>query len=86
MLSKKALAGSLAILAGASYLFLVALNLIWPSLFNFIFNAQFLGANVASLFPQIFSLGRFVGTFFVLVATGWVGGYIWGLLYNRFVR
>lgn len=86
MLSKKALANSLAVLAGLSYLFLYVLNLLLPSVFSFVFNAQFLGANVASLFPQEFSLGRFVGTFVILVATAWVGGYLWGLIYNRFVN
>ena len=47
-LSQNAFANSMAILTAAFYLLLYLINLIAPGLFRFLFNAQFLGADVAS--------------------------------------
>jgi hypothetical protein len=62
MLSEFAFANSLAILTGLLYIVFVILQLLAPNLFKFLFNTQFLGADVASLFPRRISAGSFVGT------------------------
>ncbi len=82
MFNKFALANSLAILMGVFYVFFVILNLLAPPLFEFLFNAQFLGAEVSVLLPQEFSLSTSLTTFVILVTTGWVLGFLWAWLYN----
>ena len=83
MLSEFAFANSLAILTGLLYIVFVILLLLAPNLFRFLFNTQFLGADVASLFPKRISPGSFAGTLVTLVVTGWICGYAWAWLYNR---
>ena len=82
MLSEFAFANSLAILTGLLYIVFVILLLLAPNLFKFLFNTQFLGADVASLFPRRISAGRFAGTLVTLVVSGWIFGYAWAWLYN----
>lgn len=83
MLSELALANSLAMLTGLLYIVFVILRLLAPNLFTFLFNTQFLGADVASLFPRRISAGRFAGTLVTLVVSAWIFGYAWAWLYNR---
>jgi hypothetical protein len=49
----------MAILTAAFYLLFYLINLIPPGLFRFLFNAQFLGADVASLLTKEFAAGNF---------------------------
>lgn len=83
MLSEFAFANSLAILTGLLYIVFVILLLLAPNLFKFLFNTQFLGADVASLFPRRISARSFAGTLVTLVVSAWVFGYAWVWLYNR---
>ena len=83
LLDKVAFANSLAVLTALLYLVFYLLELAAPSAFVFLFNAQFLGADVASLMPKI-SLAYFTGTLAVLVIFCWVFGYAWAWLYNWF--
>ena len=83
MLSEFAFANSLAILTALLYIVFVILLVLAPNLFKFLFNTQFLGADVASLFPRRISAGRFAGTLVTLVVSGWIFGYAWAWLYNR---
>ena len=85
MLDKIAFANSLAILTVLFYIILYALSLVAPAAFTFFFNAQFLGANVASLLPQ-FSPSAFIGTLVVLAVTVWIFGYAWAGLYNKLAK
>ena len=85
ILDKTAFANSLAILMIVFYVILYVLYLVTPSAFTFFFNAQFLGADVASLLPQ-FSLSAFIGTLVVLTITCWIFGYAWAGLYNRLAK
>ena len=62
MLSKMALATSLAILSGLVYLLFYVLAVIWRDAFRFLFNAQFFGADIASLLPRELTYVAFVGT------------------------
>ena len=85
MLNPMAFANSLAALSGAFYLILYVLAIISREAFQFLFNAQFLGADVASLLPQQLTYGAFVGTLLVLIVTAWVFAFAWAWLYNRMV-
>ena len=81
ILDKTAFANSLAILMALFYLILYLISLAAPGAFVFLFNAQFLGANVAPLLPE-FSLANSAGIFAVLVGFCWISGYAWAGLYN----
>ena len=86
MLNKVAFASALSLLTAALYLLLYLLAVLMPTVFRFIFNAQFLGADVASLLPRELSFLTFDATLVVLVITTWVFGYLWAQLYNRFAQ
>ena len=83
MLNTIAFANSLAILSGVFYMVLYVLAVIWWDAFQVLFNAQFLGADVASLLPRQLTYGAFVGTLLVLIVTAWVFAFTWAWLYNR---
>jgi ABC-type bacteriocin/lantibiotic exporter with double-glycine peptidase domain len=84
MLKPAAFATSLAILTGAFYLLIHLIRLIAPILFRFIYNAQFMGADVASLMwgPGV-PIGTFIISFILAVLTAWLFGYVWAWLYNK---
>ena len=82
MLNTLAFANSLAILSGVFYMALYVLAIVWRDAFRFVLNAQFLGADVASLIPREVTYGGFVGTLIVLIASAWGFGYAWSWLYN----
>ena len=86
MLNKMALASSLAILCGLIYLLFYVLAVVWRDGFRFVFNAQFFGADIASLLPRELSYMTFIGTWVVLIVSGWVFGYCWAWLYNQLSR
>lgn len=87
MLDKAAFANSLAILTGLTYYILFYLiNLVAPPAFRLLFNAQFLGADVASLLPKAFSFRNFFAGIIIVVITAWVFGYVWAWLYNRLAK
>ena len=67
MLNAIAFANSAAIVTGALYLVLSLLAMVWREGFRFLFNAQFFGADVASLLPRQLTAGIFVGTLVALV-------------------
>jgi hypothetical protein len=85
MLNPIAFANSLAIVSGVFCLALCVLAVVWRDAFRFVFNAQFLGADVASLLP----LGRratgFLATLVALVVGAWLLGFCWAWLYNSLV-
>ena len=86
MLNQAAFANALAILTGALFLVFHLIRLIAPIGFRFLFNAQFLGADVASLLWRDIPLGTFIISLIAAVATAWVFGYAWAWLYNRLAR
>ncbi len=81
-----AFASSLAVLTAAVYLVLSLLAIVSPATFQVVFNAQFFGADVASLLPRVVPDGGFVRTFIILVVTAWLFGYVWAWLYNLLAR
>lgn len=85
MLKQQAFANSIAATTGIVYIVFYVLWLIVPGFFEFLFNAQFLGADVASLIRD-WSLGSFVATLVAVVVVAWLVGYVWAGLYNRFSK
>ncbi|MGH7266657.1 MAG: DUF5676 family membrane protein [Candidatus Rokuibacteriota bacterium] len=83
MLRPVAFATALALVAAIMHLLFALTALLSPSLFRLLFNAQFFGADVASLLPRVIPYDGFVVTFVVLVISAWVIGYAWAWLYNR---
>ena len=83
MISPFAFATSLALLTAMLYLLFFVLDLVAPGVFRFLFNAQFFGADVASLLPQRAPLGAVVGAFMAWLMSAWVLGYAWAWLYNQ---
>ena len=80
MLKASAFAHSLTILTGVFYLLLYLLAVLSRDAFRFLFNAQFLGADVASLLPQQLTVGGFVGTLVAILIFAWIFGYAWAWL------
>ena len=83
MISPFAFATSLALLTAVLFVLFLLLGLVAPGVFRFLFNAQFFGADVASLLPQRASFGAVVGTLAALLVSAWALGYAWAWLYNR---
>lgn len=83
MLNATAAAHALTILVTGLYVGFHVLGLLSPRAFVFLFNAQFFGADAASLLPKDFSLGDVLGTLLALAGTSWILGYVGVRLYNR---
>jgi len=83
LFNQLAFATSLAIISGVLYLLFYVMAVVWRSGFRFLFNAQFFGADVASLLPQELSYTGFVSTLVTVIVSAWVVGYAWAWLYNR---
>lgn len=79
---KKALANSLGILSGLFYIVFYLLSVVAPAMFESVYNAQFFGADVASLVPSGFSVSILVAVFI----TSWIAGYVWAMIYNSFSK
>lgn len=86
MFKEAAFASSLAILTGVFYIILYLLAIVSRDAFRFLFNAQFFGADVASLLPQQLTVSTFVGTLVAILVFVWVFGYAWAWLYNQMSR
>ncbi len=85
MLNKTAFANAIALVTALFYFIFYLVSLIAPAAFKYLFNAQFLGANVASLMPGI-SFTNFLGILFTLVIFTWLMGYLWAWFYNWFAK
>lgn len=81
-----AFANTLAITTAVLALVLIVLRIGFPSLFVFIFNAQFFGADVASLLPEHVHLFTLMGELAAFVGGAWGFGLLGAVLYNRFIR
>jgi hypothetical protein len=86
MLNPIAFANAIAVTTAALTVFLWALRFLLPSFFTFFFNAQFFGADVASLLPKDTSPILMLVEFVALLAGAWGIGFLWALLYNKFSR
>jgi hypothetical protein len=86
MLNKLAVANSLAVLTAGLYLLFALIALVSPRLFQLLFDAQFFGANVASLFPKVQPSMASLITLVIMIGMAWLVGYAWAWLYNRFAK
>jgi len=83
MLKPIAFANAIAVTTAVLTVVLWALRVLLPSFFTFFFNAQFFGADVASLLPKDANLLLMLAEFIALLAGAWGIGYLWATLYNR---
>jgi hypothetical protein len=86
VLNKLAFANSLAVLTAVLYVLFAILALVAPRVFQILFDAQFFGANVASLFPKLRPSAASLMTLVLMIGMSWVMGYAWAWLYNRFAK
>jgi hypothetical protein len=86
MLKPIAFANAIAATTAALTVFLWALRFLLPSFFTFFFNAQFFGADVASLLPKDTNLPLMLAEFSALLAGAWGIGFVWATLYNRWAK
>ena len=86
MLNKLAFANALAILTAALYVLFAIIALASTRAFAILFDAQFFGANVASLFPKVQPSATSLLTLVLMIGMSWVVGYAWAWLYNRFAK
>lgn len=86
MLKPVPFANAVAVTTAALTVFLWALRFLLPTFFTFFFNAQFFGADVASLLPKDVSLLLMLAEFAALLAGAWGIGFLWAVLYNKFAR
>jgi hypothetical protein len=81
-----AFANALAIATGMLWLVLITLKVAAPAAFVFIFNAQFFGADVASLLPKETDVTSLLGEILAFVGGAWGFGIVGAVLYNRFIQ
>jgi hypothetical protein len=81
-----AFANTLAITTAVLALTLVLLRIVFPPLFVFIFNAQFFGADVASLLPQHVNVVKMIGELVAFVGGAWGFGLLGAIVYNRLIQ
>lgn len=86
MLKPLAFANAVAVTTALLTVFLWALRFVLPPFFTFFFNAQFFGADVASLLPKDVSPLLMLAEFVALLAGAWGIGFVWAFLYNKFAR
>jgi 2TM family of unknown function (DUF5676) len=86
VLNKLAFANSLAVLTAVLYVLFAILALVAPRVFQILFDAQFFGANVASLFPKVQPSAASLVTLVLMIGMSWVVGYAWAWLYNQFAK
>ena len=86
MLKPIAFANAIAATTAALTIFLWALRFLLPPFFTFFFNAQFFGADVASLLPKEATLLLMLAEFIALLAGAWGIGFMWAALYNRLAK
>jgi hypothetical protein len=85
-LNRLAFANSLAVLTAALYVLFAILALVSPALFALLFDAQFFGANVASLLPKVQPSAASLVTLVLMIGMSWVLGYVWAWLYNQLAK
>jgi len=65
---------------------LIVLRAMAPSAFLFVFNAQFFGADVASLLPNQVDTLKMTAELAAFVGGAWGFGLLGAILYNRFIQ
>ncbi|MBA2252479.1 MAG: hypothetical protein H0W13_07215 [Nitrospirales bacterium] len=81
-----AFANTLAITTAVLGLVLILLRIVFPPLFVFVFNAQFFGADVASLLPEGVNIPKMIGELVAFVGGAWGFGLLGAMIYNRLIH
>jgi hypothetical protein len=81
-----AFANALALTTAVLAIVLLVLRAVAPSVFVFVFNAQFFGADVASLLPNQADTLKLAGELAAFVGGAWGFGLLGAVLYNRFIQ
>ena len=84
-LNPKSFANAFAVFAVIFYVAFYLLNYVLPELFVFLFNAQFFGADLATLIPQM-TIGGLIGMVIAAAVLCWISGYLIAFFYNKFNR
>ena len=84
-LNPHAVANAGAALTVLCYLLFYCLSRVAPAAFAYLFNSQFLGADIARSVPAL-SAGSFVGLLVTITVFSWIGSYLWARLYNWFLK
>ncbi len=79
-------ANALTLTATGLFVFLIGLREVAPAFFVSFFNAQFFGADVASLLPPHPGFGRLLADLSIMLVGAWLFGYCWAVIYNRLIR
>jgi len=81
-----AFANALALTTAVLAITLLVLRAAAPAAFLFIFNAQFFGADVASLLPNQVDTLKMAGELGAFVGGAWGFGLLGAILYNHFIQ
>lgn len=86
MLKPIPFANAIAVTTATLAVFLFVLRALSPPFFIFFFNAQFFGADVASLLPKASNPLLVLAELVALLAGAWAIGFVWATLYNRWAK
>lgn len=84
-LNKKAFANAMGAVTALVYAVFWILQMVAPATFSFIWNAQFMGADMAALVGNM-SAGSFIGVLIAMGVMGWVMGWLIAHFYNKFSK
>lgn len=84
-LNKKAFGNAMAAVTGLVYIVFYLLMVAAPGAFEFLWNAQFLGADMAAFVTSV-SFGAFLGVLITMLVMGWVMGWLLAHFYNKFSK
>ena len=83
-LKPSSVANASAVLTIICYLAFYVLSRVSPALFAYLFNSQFLGADIAGSVPPL-NEAAVTGLLLSLAVFAWVASYLWAHLYNYFL-
>lgn len=75
----------MALVTGLVYVVFYILMVAAPGAFEFLWNAQFMGADMAALVSGV-SFGTFLGVLITMLVMGWIMGWLIAHFYNKFTR
>ncbi|MHB1330921.1 MAG: DUF5676 family membrane protein [Minisyncoccota bacterium] len=84
-MNKKAFANAMGAVTALVYAVFWILQMVAPAAFNFVWNAQFMGADMAALVGSM-SFSSFIGVLIAMGVMGWVMGWLIAHFYNKFSK
>jgi hypothetical protein len=86
MLKQIPFANAIAATAAVFYIVFWILAQVSPAIFRILWNANFLGADLATAYPPATDIQTSLVTLITMAVMGWVGGYIFVWFYNRWAK